>query len=109
MKFSIGRAMIGMALLAIALSLVSLDVRNSSVHRYTHDLIVGAIPMVTILAYGLLGAGLDLAASRPSRRYLVGFQVAGWASILTYLCWCTSAYEWKDRPMRWLADATSWA
>ena len=109
MRFSIGRAMIGVALLAIAISFVRLDVMNPAVHRHAHDLVVGVLPMATILAYGLLGACLDLAAGRPSRRHLVGFQAAGWGSILAYLSWCAATYEWFDRPLNWVGKATSWA
>jgi hypothetical protein len=82
---------------------------NTGVHRHAHDLVVGVLPMATILAYGLLGAGLDLAAGRPSRRYLVGFQTVGWGSILAYLSWCASTYEWMDRPLSRIGKATSWA
>ena len=99
--------MIGMALIALALSIVALDVRPDGVHGRIHDLVVGVLPMATILAYGILGGGLDLAAGRPTRRHLVGFQAAGWASILIYLAWCATAYDWRDRPLRWLGDLTS--
>jgi hypothetical protein len=106
MMFSIGRGMISVAILAIAFSVVSLDIGDRHVHRRTHDLIVGTLPMATILAYGLLGATIDLAAGRPSRRHLVGFQAAGWASIFAYLAWCTATYEWSDRPLSWIGRAT---
>ena len=108
MRFSIGGVMSGVALLAVALGLVRLDVKENGLHRHAHDLVVGVMPMVTILVGRLLGAGLDLAAGRSTRRSLVGFQVAGWGAVLVYLSWCTATYEWKDRPLSWVARATSW-
>lgn len=68
MKCSIGRVMIGVALLAIALPVISVDFKNPSVHRHAHDLVVGVLPLGPILAYRLLGAGLDLAVGRSSRQ-----------------------------------------
>lgn len=108
MKLSIGRAMIGIALLAIAFSVVSQETRDRKIHRAAHDLIVGVLPMATVLIYGLCGAGLDLAAGRPTNRYLVGFQAGGWAAIFAYRSGCTCTFEWRDRPMRLVGEATSW-
>ena len=69
MRIPIGRLMISVALLAVSLSVVVLDVKHREVHRHAHDLVVGVLPMATILAYTLLGASIDLVAGRPSRRY----------------------------------------
>src|SRR4051794_264757 len=110
LRISTGRVMLLVAITAVGLGVIQFDrdPANVTFYRHYHEVVVAALPMVCLLLFGILCGVIDLVRTHETPRFLVGFELLGWMSILVYLAYCAGHYQSWERPLSMLADATSY-
>ncbi len=107
-QLSIAQLMTATASTAIGLGLIQIDRTEGAFYRFWHEYIIGVVPLGCLLFYGLVTALIDLATTGKSSRFVVGFEVAGWLSLLIYASYLGGNYDFSYRTMSKLRPLTDY-
>jgi hypothetical protein len=106
-RLSVGRLMIAVAIIAVALGIIQIDSHSFEVFRYWHEYVIGVVPMGSILLFVHLTCLRDLVRRGRCHSSLVGFEVFGWSVLFAYTSFLAVNYgEGATRTLDWLRPVT---